>query len=298
MSDDSSPESKRIKLDSEQGGGGGSGSSAQQGASPNGEEAAQDPAWEEANRKRMATELRFRLFCSTQQQSGLSARTFLASFGMALSRDTERTDEEIWEMIKEAGPSIFQRERGREKLEHVNTLDDVVQLLKKANKIIVLTGAGISVSCGIPDFRSENGIYNRLGEYNLPNPQCMFDKAFFRENPKPFFHFAREIFPGPEGSPYTPSMTHYFIAELEKRGKLLRNYTQNIDSLELKAGMSREKVLPCHGCFDTCTCTNDLCKYKCLGQDIYQDVMAQKVAQCPKCPEGVLKVDTHTWLPL
>jgi NAD-dependent deacetylase sirtuin 1 len=233
--------SKRIKLDhpesGQEDGGGAAGAAGQED-----NDADDEFALAESRTKHLEMEMRFRLFCANQQRNGLSARTFLASFGMALSRDVDRTDDEVWEMIREAGPSIFNKETGREKLDDVNTLDDVVRLLKNANKIVVLTGAGISVSCGIPDFRSENGLYNRLGEYNLPNPQCMFDKAFFKDNPKPFFHFAREIFPGPEGSPYTPSMSHYFIAELEKRGKLLRNYTQNIDSLELKAGMSREKV--------------------------------------------------------
>ena len=47
---------------------------------------------------------------------------------------------------------------------------------------MVLTGAGVSVSCGIPDFRSDQGIYNRLSEFNLTDPQDMFDLRFFKEN--------------------------------------------------------------------------------------------------------------------
>lgn len=50
--------------------------------------------------------------------------------------------------------------QARQKLDHVNTLDDVVRLLRDAKKVVVLAGAGISVACGIPDFRSENGIYS------------------------------------------------------------------------------------------------------------------------------------------
>lgn len=50
--------------------------------------------------------------------------------------------------------------QSRQKLEHVNTLQDVADLLRVAKKVVVLAGAGISVSCGIPDFRSENGIYS------------------------------------------------------------------------------------------------------------------------------------------
>lgn len=61
----------------------------------------------------------------------------------------------------------------RQKLPHVNTILDVVELIRKSKNIIVLTGAGVSVSCGIPDFRSRDGIYSRLAQDfpDLPDPQ-------------------------------------------------------------------------------------------------------------------------------
>lgn len=52
----------------------------------------------------------------------------------------------------------------RPKLPHYNSIEDVCHLLRTCNNVLVLTGAGISVSSGIPDFRSENGLYNMLGE--------------------------------------------------------------------------------------------------------------------------------------
>ena len=118
----------------------------------------------------------------------------------------------------------------RKKLGHVNTLRDVVDLIKTSRKIIVLTGAGVSVSCGIPDFRSRDGVYARLAVDfpDLPDPQAMFDIHYFRKDPRPFFKFAREIYPGQ----FEPSPCHKFIRCVEKQGKLLRNYTQNIDTLE------------------------------------------------------------------
>lgn len=81
----------------------------------------------------------------------------------------------------------------REKLQAYNTVADAVQLIKAANKIVILTGAGISqysyfwtqvqihnmtlgVSCGIPDFRSKDGLYAGLKErteYDLDDPQQM-----------------------------------------------------------------------------------------------------------------------------
>ena len=118
----------------------------------------------------------------------------------------------------------------RKKLAHVNTLDNVVELIRTSRKIIILTGAGVSVSCGIPDFRSRDGVYARLAVDfpDLPDPQAMFDIHYFRKDPRPFFKFAREIYPGQ----FKPSPCHKFIKNVEKHGKLLRNYTQNIDTLE------------------------------------------------------------------
>lgn len=86
----------------------------------------------------------------------------------------------------------------RKKLPNVNTLEDVVNLIRTCKNIVVLTGAGVSVSSGIPDFRSRNGIYSRLAVDfpDLPDPQAMFDIQYFNRDPRPFFKFAREIYPG------------------------------------------------------------------------------------------------------
>lgn len=70
--------------------------------------------------------------------------------------------------------------RQRRKLEEYNTLEDVLELLQKSKRIIVLCGAGISVSCGIPDFRSKDGIYSILAnenQYQLDDPSDMYVSA-------------------------------------------------------------------------------------------------------------------------
>ena len=69
----------------------------------------------------------------------------------------------------------------------------------------------------------------------------MFDIEYFENNPKPFFKFAKEIYPGN----YKPSISHLFIKKLEDCGKLLKNYTQNIDTLEKVANINN--VIQCHG---------------------------------------------------
>ncbi|GFO38078.1 NAD-dependent protein deacetylase sirtuin-1 [Plakobranchus ocellatus] len=177
----------------------------------------------------------------------------------------------------------------RKKLDNVNTLDDVLHLLKTCKKIIVLTGAGVSVSCGIPDFRSKDGVYARLAKDfpNLPDPQAMFDIHFFKSDPRPFFKFAKEIYPGQ----FKPSLCHNFIRLLETKDKLLRNYTQNIDTLEQEAGI--EKVVQCHGSFATASCA--VCGLKVNSSAIKDDIFKQVIPRCPTCPalneQAVMKPD-------
>eukprot|EP00106_Octopus_bimaculoides_P020205 XP_014787647.1 PREDICTED: NAD-dependent protein deacetylase sirtuin-1-like [Octopus bimaculoides] len=166
----------------------------------------------------------------------------------------------------------------RQKLNYVNTIDDVVHLLKTSQKIMVLTGAGVSVSCGIPDFRSRNGIYARLAVDfpDLPDPQAMFDIHYFRNDPRPFFKFAKEIYPGQ----FEPSKCHKFIKLIEDHNRLLHNYTQNIDTLEQQAGI--KKVIQCHGSFATATCMN--CSSKVSAASIREDIFNQVIPRCQVCP--------------
>ncbi|CAN0229333.1 unnamed protein product, partial [Discosporangium mesarthrocarpum] len=154
-------------------------------------------------------------------------------------------------------------ERGpREVLTGFNTLEVLIDAIRTCEHIVVVTGAGISVSCGIPDFRSENGIYSlvqRLG-LGLSSPEDLFHLECFNEDPRPFFKFAKALYPGN----YKPSLTHRFLRELEEQGKLLNNYTQNIDGLEALVGLT--KYVPCHGSFMTATCQR--CKLKKTAEDI------------------------------
>ena len=133
-------------------------------------------------------------------------------------------------------PLLMQRPRLR--LPHVHTLDHACHLISSCKNILVLTGAGVSVSAGIPDFRSTDGIYRRLrDEFGMPTPECMFDREYFDLNPQPFFSFAHELWPGR----FDPTPCHRFIRLLEKKGQLLRNYSQNIDTLEQRAGITRSR---------------------------------------------------------
>lgn len=165
----------------------------------------------------------------------------------------------------------------REKLKDFNTLEQCVELISRSKNIIVLTGAGCSVSCGIPDFRSRDGVYARLRVDfpDLPDPQAMFDIFYFDHDPRPFFKFAKEIYPGQ----FKPSLSHMFIKKLEENQKLLRNYTQNIDTLEMTAGI--KNVIQCHGSFATATCTT--CKLQVDADHIRVKIMNQEIPYCEVC---------------
>lgn len=165
----------------------------------------------------------------------------------------------------------------RVRLPNYNTIDSFVSALQKSSKIMVLTGAGISTSLGIPDFRSSIGFYSQLGHLGLQDPQEVFDLQIFREDPSIFYSIAHLILP-PEHS-FTP--LHAFIKVLQDKGKLLRNYTQNIDNLESNVGILEENLIQCHGSFAKLTCVT--CGYKVPGNTIFPELKRQELAICPWC---------------
>jgi len=119
--------------------------------------------------------------------------------------------------------------------------------------VVVLGGAGMSTSAGIPDFRSPGtGLYDNLQKYDLPRPQAIFELEYFKERPAAFYELARELWPGA----YEPTPTHLFIRLLHEKGRLLRCFTQNIDSLETAAGLPADRVVAAHGNFDAARCVD------------------------------------------
>merc|ERR1719171_1926251 len=103
----------------------------------------------------------------------------------------------------------------------VGSYEDVASLIEQSSRILVLTGSGISASCGIPTYRDSGGLYeNVIKEYGLSKPEEVSDINFFRKNPIPLLKHWRAIVPN-SASPRSPSPTHHFIAALEARGKLL-----------------------------------------------------------------------------
>lgn len=120
-------------------------------------------------------------------------------------------------------------------------LDAVANRIAKARKVVVVTGAGISCNAGIPDFRSKDGLYNMVKQQH-PNTvvkgKDLFDTVLFSDatTMAVFFTFMAQL------RKYTlqarPTATHKFIQTLRDKKKLLRCYTQNIDGLEGKIGLT------------------------------------------------------------
>jgi NAD+-dependent protein deacetylase SIR2 len=153
----------------------------------------------------------------------------------------------------------------------------------------------ISTSLGIPDFRSKkSGFYTKLSAMGFEEPEEMFDLQNFDQDPSYsypipscklqhltpnsiFYSLAADILPQPDK--WTP--THQFIRLLQDRGKLLRNYTQNIDNIESHAGITADKMIQCHGSWAFATCRK--CSYKIPGKEIFASVRAKTVAQCNVC---------------
>ena len=122
----------------------------------------------------------------------------------------------------------------------------VAELLHEARSAVVLTGAGISVPSGIPDFRTPGrGIWEKV------DPMEVAHIDVFRRDPKRFWSYYRPRF----GmlSDKEPNPAHEALAELESRGLLDAVITQNIDRLHRAAGSRR--VIEVHGSIETSSCT-------------------------------------------
>ncbi len=160
-----------------------------------------------------------------------------------------------------------------------NAAQQCASLIREANAIAVLTGAGISTAAGIPDFRGPQGLYVT----KRYDPEKVFDIDYFARDPKPFFEFAKDFLE--LETKIKPTFTHQFLAQLEKKEKLIGIVTQNIDSLHQLAGS--KNVLEMHGSFWTSFCRQ--CDKKYSFEEIKIKIQEEGVPHC-SCG-GVIKPD-------
>ncbi len=134
------------------------------------------------------------------------------------------------------GPASGSRERAVERL---------AGLLREAGSVVALTGAGISVPSGIPDFRSPG-----TGLWANVDPMEVAHIDAWRADPERFWHFYGNRFQTLEGT--EPNGAHHVLVELERRGVLDAVVTQNIDGLHRHAGTGR--LVEVHGSIDSSSC--------------------------------------------
>ena len=119
-------------------------------------------------------------------------------------------------------------------------IDRLREIIERSRRIVFFGGAGVSTASGIPDFRSEDGIF--AGDTDGLPPEMILSKTFFYLQPEAFFRFYRRHMLYPDAE---PNAAHRYLYELEKRDKLRGIVTQNIDGLHKAAGNIR--VYELHG---------------------------------------------------
>lgn len=156
-------------------------------------------------------------------------------------------------------------------------------LSPECKSVVILAGAGMSVSSGIPDFRSAGGMYETLRPDLLTatdverlamemDPTTVFEKGMFLQNPLPCLELKRSFILGTRNNTWKATLAHRFVELLHhKTGKLKRLYTQNIDGLEGQCkNLPREKVVSVHGSMDRAAC--ELCGAETDFEEFCDDV--------------------------
>jgi NAD-dependent deacetylase len=128
----------------------------------------------------------------------------------------------------------------------------LAELLHEAESVVALTGAGISVPSGIPDFRSPG-----TGLWENVNPMEVAHIDAWRADPERFWHFYGNRFQSLRDK--QPNGAHHVLVELERRGILDGVITQNIDRLHRRAG--QEVLVEVHGTIDTSSCLDCRASY-------------------------------------
>jgi NAD-dependent deacetylase len=160
------------------------------------------------------------------------------------------------------------------------TLEDAAELFRKARRVVVLTGAGISTPSGIPDFRSEGS-----GLWSRDEPMEVASLNTFRTAPEKFFRWFRPL--ASQIFNAQPNPAHNALSEYEHAGYQIAVLTQNIDGLHQKAGSSH--VVEMHGTIRTLTCAQ--CYRHFPSQDYLKlYIESGAIPRCQNC-NGILKPD-------
>lgn len=160
-------------------------------------------------------------------------------------------------------------------------IENFQKIYDNSDSIVFFGGAGVSTESGIPDFRSQDGLYSQQWKYP---PETIISRSFFDANPVEFYRFYREklIIKNIE-----PNTAHFQLAKMEEKGKLKAVVTQNIDGLHQKAGS--RNVFELHGSTLRNFCMDCGAEY---GIDFIAESenFPDKLPRCAKCG-GLVKPD-------
>lgn len=161
--------------------------------------------------------------------------------------------------------------------------DELKKIIKESDNIVFFGGAGVSTESNIPDFRSEEGLYNARVSYGK-SPEDMISHSYFLHETETFFDYYKKNLIYPDAM---PNEAHYALARLERMGKLKAVVTQNIDGLHQKAGS--RTVYELHG---------SVLRNYCMDCGTYYDLeyilddghCEGHIPKCEKCG-GIVKPD-------
>lgn len=153
------------------------------------------------------------------------------------------------------------------------SISRAVEMIKNARHLVALTGAGISVPSGVPDFRSaETGLWQKN------DPLSVATLSVFRQHPEQFFNWLRPL--AKQMQTAQPNPAHRALAKLEESGRLQALITQNIDGLHQRAGS--KNVIQVHGTAESMTCLT--CQRSYSSSNFYQSFLEEmEMPRCPAC---------------
>jgi NAD-dependent deacetylase len=152
----------------------------------------------------------------------------------------------------------------------------LAELIGEADSVVALTGAGVSVPSGIPDFRTPE-----TGRWAKVDPMEVAHIDVFERDPERFWSYYRPRFHSLGDK--RPNPAHEALAELERRGLLDGVITQNIDRLHRAAGS--ENVVEVHGTIETSSCRGCTATYTLTEVDAL--FTAAGIAECAACGDAV-----------
>jgi NAD-dependent deacetylase len=148
-------------------------------------------------------------------------------------------------------------------------------LIRERQPCVVLTGAGVSTESGIPDFRSDTGIWASADPFEVASIQA------FRRDPARVWGFYRERIQLLRDA--EPNAAHLALAELEQRGFVQAVVTQNIDTLHTRAGSN--DVVEVHGSIRSAQCVG--CLWTEPAGAVFAQLAESPVPTCPRCGEAL-----------